>query len=74
MSSVVKPGAVRIGTKRVPDNNNLTHSEFINPDGTYATVIMNTGDSDVSLTVDDGTNHFSCDVPANGVVSCRWNK
>lgn len=74
MSAVVKPGAVRIGTKRVPDNKDLLYSEFINPDGTYAAVIMNTGDSNVGLTIDDGTNHFSCDVPSNGVVSCRWNK
>jgi len=74
MSSVVKPGAIRLGTQRVPDNSSLIHSEFLNPDGTYAAVIVNTGDEEVGVTVADGANYFIVSVPANGIVSCRWNK
>lgn len=74
MSSVVKPGAVRIGTTRVPDNTDLSHSEFLNPDGTYAVVVLNSGDTDADITVYDGRKRFTCEIPANGVVSCRWKK
>lgn len=74
ISSVVKPGAIRLGETRTPDNSNLVHSEFLNPDGTYAAVLLNNGDSDIKLTVSDGNNYFAVKVPANSVVSCRWNK
>lgn len=74
MSAVVKPGAVRIGASRIPGNSLLVHSEFLNPDGTYAAVIFNGGDSAANVTVYDGKNHFMCTIPANGVASCRWNK
>lgn len=74
MSAVVKPGAVRLGTVSAPDDSGLMHSEFLNPDGTYAAVILNTGDEAKSVTLYDGTNRFTCEIPANGVASCRWNR
>lgn len=74
MSSVVEPGAVRIGTSRDPDLSGIVHSEFMNPDGTEAIVILNSGDTDRKITVSDGTNHFMCDVPYGSVVSCKWSK
>ena len=44
----------------------------LNPDGTYAAVILNSGDTAVSVTLFDGTKSFVCPVPAKGVASCRW--
>ena len=40
LSSVVKPGAVRIGASGYADSN-IMYSAFENPDGTYAFVLMN---------------------------------
>jgi glucosylceramidase len=74
MSSVVQPGAVRIGTSRAPDKTSFVSSTFVNPDGTYAAVMLNKGDESIKVTVSDGTNYFTVNVPALGIVSCRWNK
>ena len=70
LSSVVKPGAVRIGTNNFKSNG-LTYSAFKNPDGSLALVASNSGQS-LSLTIDDGTHHFSCTVPAQSAVSYLW--
>lgn len=73
MSSVVRPGAVRIGTtQRSLVKNNLTYSAFRNADGSYAAVILNASDELVLLTVSDGTHHAQVAVPAQSVVSCSW--
>lgn len=74
LSAAVKPGAVRIGTSRMPLNSNIIQASFLNPDNTYATVILNNGDVAMDITLYDGTNYFTCPVPAKSVVSCRWNK
>ncbi len=74
MSSVVEPSAVRVGTSRDPELSGIVHSEFINPDGTEAIVILNSGDNDEKITVSDGINHFICNVPSGSVVSCKWKK
>ena len=75
MSSVVAPGAVRIGnTSRTVNDSKITHAEFVNPDGSYAAVIINEGDEAKSINLSDGTHNFTCNVPANGVISCKWNK
>lgn len=74
MSSVVRPGAVRIGTtSRSISKSGVVYSAFQNPDGSYALVILNASDEDVNLTVSDGTKHFQVSVPAQGVVSTKWN-
>ena len=72
LSAVVKPGAVRLGTSREPENKNIVHSQFVNPDGTYSAVILNTGDAAADVSVFDGKKNFMVSVPALGVVSCIW--
>lgn len=72
MSSVVRTGATRIGTTQRSVTQNLLYSAFVNPDGTKAIVIMNSGDEAKNITVSDGANYFKANVPAQGVVSCNW--
>lgn len=75
MASVVAPGAVRIGTtSRTINDSKITHVEFLNPDGSFAAVIINEGDETKSINLSDGIHNFTCNVPANGVISCKWNK
>ena len=71
MSSVVKPDAVRIGTKGYTANG-LTYSAFRNTDGSYALVLSNSNEADLTLTVDDGVHHFTYVVPARSAVSFGW--
>lgn len=71
LSSVVRPDAVRIGTTGFTANG-LTYSAFLNPDGSYAMVANNSNSTEIKLTVDDGTHHFSVAVPARGVSSFTW--
>lgn len=73
MSSVVKPGAVRIGTTGYTANG-ITYSAFENTDGTYAFVLANNNADAKRITVSDGTHYFSYEVPAKAVVSYRWKK
>ena len=73
LSSVVKPGAVRIGTSGFSDPG-FVHSAFENPDGTYAVVLLNSTDAAKNIIFDDGNQHFSYEVPAKAVVSYRWKK
>lgn len=73
LSSVVKPGAVRIGTSGFSDPG-FFHSAFENTDGTYAFVLLNSSAAARIITLDDGNHHFSYEVPAKSVISYRWNK
>ena len=73
LSSVVKPGAVRIGTSGFSEGG-FFHSAFENPDGTYACVLLNSNAAPKMITIDDGTHHFSYEVPAKSVISYRWKK
>ena len=73
LSSVVKPGAVRIGTSGFSESG-FHHAAFENTDGTYAVVLLNSTDADRVITLDDGTNHFAYEVPAKSVISYRWKK
>jgi hypothetical protein len=73
LSSVVKPGAVRIGTTGFSDPG-FIHSAFENTDGTYAVVLLNSTPASKSITLDDGKQHFTYEVPANSVISYKWNK
>jgi len=73
LSSVVKPGAVRIGTSGFSDSG-FYYSAFENADGTYAFVLLNSTSSAKMITLDDGANHFSYEVPAKSVISYRWKK
>lgn len=73
LSTVVKPGAVRIESKGVAEKG-LMYSAFDNPDGTVAFVLLNEGTMEVRLTVTDGKNCVDCVVPAKSVASYRWKK
>ncbi|MDR1172326.1 MAG: glucosylceramidase [Bacteroidales bacterium] len=73
LSSVVKPGAVRIGTSGFSETG-FTFSAFENTDGTYAAVLLNSTAESKKITLDDGARHFSYDVPAKSVASCLWKK
>jgi glucosylceramidase len=73
LSSVVKPGAVRIGVKGYSATG-ITCSAFENPDGTYAFVLLNNTGENKKITLSDEVQHFSYDVPAQSVVSYLWKK
>ncbi len=73
LSAVVKPGAVRIGTSGFNESG-FIYSAFLNPDNTYACVILNSTDTAKRITLEDGTHHFAYEVPAKAVVSYRWKK
>lgn len=73
LSSVVKPDAVRIGTSGFSESG-FYHSAFENTDGTYAVVLLNSNSNSKTITIDDGTNHFSYEVPAKAVISYQWKK
>lgn len=73
LSSVVKPGAVRIGTSGLSDPG-IIHSAFENSDGTYAVVLLNSAPDSKSITLDDGNKHFTYEVPAGSVASYQWKK
>lgn len=72
LSNVVKPGATRIGTSGYKPTG-LEYSAFKNTDGSYAVVLMNEADEVRKVTLNDGSKHFSYDVPAKSVVSYKWS-
>jgi glucosylceramidase len=74
MSAAASTGAVRLSVKRDTQLSGLTHAEFLNPDGTIGAVLCNSGDSKVNVTLSDGNKYFQVSVPAQGVVSCKWNQ
>ena len=73
LSSVVKPGAVRIGTTGYTDAD-ITYSAFKNEDGSYAFVVSNTGDIEKLFNINQGKNSFSYKLPARSIVSFQWKK
>ncbi len=73
LSSVIKPGATRIGTKGYTSNG-VTYSAFENTDGTYAFVLLNNTNEVKKIVLSDDNNHFSYDIPLKSVVSFRWKK
>ena len=73
LSSVVKPGAVRIGTSGFSDSGYF-YSAFENPDGTYAFVLLNSNAESKKITIAGGAKHFTYEVPAKSVISYLWKK
>ncbi|MFV0328184.1 MAG: glycoside hydrolase family 30 protein [Bacteroides xylanisolvens] len=73
LSSVVKPGAVRIGTTGYTDTE-IAYAAFENPDNTYALVLLNNSNKSKKITISDEKNNFTYDIPAKAVVSYRWDK
>ena len=74
MSAAAESGAVRLGTSRDIASSSIVSSCFLNPDGTYGAVIVNTGDSEKSVNLSDGSSYVRVTVPANGVSSVKWQK
>lgn len=72
LSSVVKPGAVRIGSKGYTADG-IMYSAFENLDGTEALVLLNNTDEAKNITVNSGERSFTYEVPAKAVASFRWN-
>lgn len=71
-SKVVKPGAVRIGNSGYT-RKGITYLTFLNPDGSYAALILNEN-SDVQQLSFVGTRHsVKFTVPAQSIVSLIWN-
>lgn len=71
LSSVVKPGAVRIGTEGFTEQG-VVLSAFKNPDNSYAVVLANEQTKNTRITFTDGSKYFSYDIPAQSVVSYTW--
>ncbi len=71
LSSVVKPGAVRIGTSGYTDKE-LVYSAFKNTDNSYAFVVLNKSVTSKKINLYDGEKSFVHEVPARSVISYRW--
>ena len=74
MSAAAESGAVRLGTSRNIAGTSIISACFLNPDGTYGAVLVNTGDSEKSVNLSDGSSYVRVTVPANGVSSVKWLK
>ncbi|MDG5800245.1 glycoside hydrolase family 30 beta sandwich domain-containing protein [Marinilabiliaceae bacterium ANBcel2] len=70
-SSVISPGAVRIDYEGFSEPG-INYTAFKNPDGSYGVVLQNDTDDSRAITISDGTNHFSYEVPSQAVISYRW--
>ena len=73
LSKVIKPGAKRIDTKGYTTNG-LYYAAFLNPDNTYSAVVQNDTNSPMPVSLSDGVNTFSYELPAKSVVSYIWKK
>ncbi len=73
LSKVIKPGAKRIDSKGYTANG-LYYAAFLNPDNTYSAVVQNDTDQAIPVSLSDGTNTFSYELPAKSVVSYIWKR
>ena len=73
LSTVVKPGAVRIASSESKQTG-VTYAAFENPDGSHALVLLNDNETERQLEVNDGQQTFAYKVPAHAVVSFKWKK
>ncbi|MDD3039953.1 glycoside hydrolase family 30 beta sandwich domain-containing protein [Bacteroides sp.] len=73
LSTVVKPGAYRIGALGQIEKD-IIYSAFENVDGTYALVLLNRNEKAQAITVSDGHHQFTHDVPGKSVISYCWAK
>jgi glucosylceramidase len=72
LSAVVKPGAYRIGSGGYKADG-LVYSAFVNPDKSFAFVVLNDASEERSFTLSDGENIFECILPPYSVASYHWN-
>jgi len=73
LSSVVEPGATRIGADS-NSSSGLIYSAFANTDGSYALVVSNNSADNKIITVTDNVKRFTHTIPSKAVVSYQWKK
>lgn len=72
LASVVKSGAVRIGIEgKLPEG--VTGSAFLNPNGSYAFVVMNESSTPCTFFMGESERLIQCHLPGRSIVSYRWN-
>jgi glucosylceramidase len=71
LSKVVSPGAVRIYSSEMQDEN-MESSAFKNLDGSIAMVMANGTDSLRIVSIQSGDTYLNIDMPAKSVVSVKW--
>lgn len=71
LSSVVKPGATRIGASGY-EVDGFIYTAFKNVDGSFALVALNNTNEVQNITVNDGKQHFSYEIPVKAVASYQW--
>lgn len=72
LSKVIKTGAKRIGNSgnSVRD---FYYSTFINPDSSYAMILLNDSSSKKSIQVNSNAKSFTVTVPSKSIISLKWN-
>ena len=71
MSKVAKHNSYRIGNNGYSEDG-FYYSTFVNPDNTLAIVLQNDTDSPKSITIGDGSNSFTVQLPNRSIVSLHW--
>ncbi|MBQ1750723.1 MAG: glucosylceramidase [Bacteroidales bacterium] len=72
-SKVVKPGAVRIGTKGV-SKTGVTYQAYLNTDGSYGILILNESSSEQQLVFATDKRSVTVNIPAKSIESVIWNE
>ena len=72
-SKVVKPGAVRIGTKGV-SKTGITYQAYLNTDGSYGILILNESSSEQQLVFATDKRSVTVHIPAKSIESVIWNE
>lgn len=72
-SKVLLPGAVRLGTEGYT-NSGLTYQWYVNPDGSYALLLLNESGSEAIVNFVTDKHSLSCKVPARSIQSVLWNE
>lgn len=70
-SKVIRPGAVRIGTKGY-EVSGITYQAYKNVDGSYGVVILNENDASQQFVFISTKHSVKCNVPAKSIVSLKW--
>lgn len=70
-SKVIKPGAIRIGTKGFTSNS-ISYQVYKNTDSSYGVIILNETNSEQKLVFIDSKHSVRCNVPGKSIVSLSW--
>ena len=72
-SKVLRPGAVRLGTKGY-ESSGLMYQWYRNPDGSQALLLLNEGSSEAMVNFISDKYSLACKVPAKAIQSIRWEE